>query len=218
MQFHKLVLSAILTIATAVGLPASTYAAPQYNRIAQEIGLKIARSQADQFQTDQPRLHAEDSAVNQAGQTFFNHPPQLIRAAASQTGEYVSSIYRFTLTIPQDAGQPLKAVTITQVENLETVKFNISNSKAFLGQRLTADSAIPLASVGGDQPSKPGEVTLVFDQSVQPGNTVTVALAVRRNPSRGGIYLFGVTAYPAGENGLGQFLGYGRISFDDNSD
>jgi hypothetical protein len=31
------------------------------------------------------------------------------------------------------------------------------------------------------------------------------------------VYLLGVTAYPDGENGLGQFLGYGRINFDGSS-
>ncbi|MBI4780806.1 MAG: DUF2808 domain-containing protein [Oscillatoriophycideae cyanobacterium NC_groundwater_1537_Pr4_S-0.65um_50_18] len=40
---------------------------------------------------------------------------------------------------------------------------------------------------------------------------------VQSNPRLGGIYLFGVIIYPARENGLGQFLGYGRISLDSNS-
>lgn len=68
------------------------------------------------------------------------------------------------------------------------------------------------ASTGG-QPARPGEVTLVFDQPVQPGSTVTVALAVQQNPSWGGVYEFGVTVYPVGKHGLGQFLGYRRINF-----
>jgi Protein of unknown function (DUF2808) len=29
----------------------------------------------------------------------------------------------------------------------------------------------------------------------------------------GGVYEFGVTAYPTNQDGLGQFLGYGRINF-----
>ncbi len=35
----------------------------------------------------------------------------------------------------------------------------------------------------GGQLAHPGEITRVFDQPVQPGSTVTVALAVQRNPS-----------------------------------
>jgi hypothetical protein len=162
------------------------------------------------------KLTTESISPNQSRQTFFSHPPQLIRAAATQTGVYSPSTYEFTLTIPQNAGQPLKAVTIAQVENLETVKFTISDSKSFLGERLTASSEIRLASIGGSQPTKPGEVTIVFEQPVQPGNTVTVTLAAQQNPSWANDYLFGVTAYPVGENSLGQFLGYGRIDFYGN--
>nr|WP_199755917.1 DUF2808 domain-containing protein [Chroococcidiopsis cubana] len=47
---------------------------------------------------------------------------------------------------------------------------------------------------------------------MSPGTTVTVALRAKRNPS-GGIYLFGVTAFPTGEKSSGQFLGYGRLHF-----
>jgi hypothetical protein len=140
-----------------------------------------------------------------------------MRVAAYQLGKETPSTYEFTLAVPKDAGQPLKAVTIAQATNVETVKFNISSSKAYVGDRLTASSEIHLASVGGEQPANPGEVTIVFDQPVQPGSTVTVALAAQQNPSLGGVYEFGVTAYPAGENGLGQFLGYGRINFYGNS-
>ena len=71
---------------------------------------------------------------------------------------------------------------------------------------------MPLASIGGEQPNKPGEATIAFDPPVSPGTTVTVALRAKRNPS-GGVYLFGVTAFPAGERSWGQFLGYGRLHF-----
>jgi hypothetical protein len=194
MKFPELAISLVLAI--VAGLPSTTYAAP-----------------TDYVVT---KLTTESISPNQSRQTFFSHPPQLIRAAATQTGVYSPSTYEFTLTIPQNAGQPLKAVTIAQVENLETVKFTISDSKSFLGERLTASSEIRLASIGGSQPTKPGEVTIVFEQPVQPGNTVTVTLAAQQNPSWANDYLFGVTAYPVGENSLGQFLGYGRIDFYGN--
>ncbi|MGB3138815.1 MAG: DUF2808 domain-containing protein [Nodosilinea sp.] len=45
--------------------------------------------------------------------------------------------------------------------------------------------------------------------------TVTVTLQTPRNPW-GGVYLFGVTGYPAGDSGVGQPLGYGRIHIYDN--
>jgi hypothetical protein len=194
MKFPELTIRLVLAI--VAGLPSTTHAAAMDHVVT--------------------KLTTESISPNQSRQTFFSHPPQLIRAAATQTGVYSPSTYEFTLTIPQNAGQPLKAVTIAQVENLETVKFTISDSKSFLGERLTASSEIRLASIGGSQPTKPGEVTIVFEQPVQPGNTVTITLAAQQNPSWANDYLFGVTAYPVGENSLGQFLGYGRIDFYGN--
>ncbi|MBW4692072.1 MAG: DUF2808 domain-containing protein [Lyngbya sp. HA4199-MV5] len=220
MQFHKLTINVTLAIAATVGLQATTHAQTRYDVIAKQLGLQTSQSQTIQLEAPvaiQSALPAANSATNQEGQTFFSEPPQLTRVAASQTGAYVPSTYEFTLTVPKNAGQPLKAVTIAQAKNVETVKFDVGSSKAFIGDRLTASSEIQLASVGGEQPANPGEATIVFDQPVQPGNTVTVALQSQRNPSWSGIYEFGVTAYPAGENGLGQFLGYGRINFYGNS-
>ncbi|MBW4445225.1 MAG: DUF2808 domain-containing protein [Plectolyngbya sp. WJT66-NPBG17] len=212
MKFYSLITGATLTIATTVNLQSATYASTEYDFIP-----KQGRQQADALQLSQSKSQAESVTNNQGGQTFFSHPPQLIRSASSQLGGYIPSTYEFTLTVPKDAGQALKAVSIAQDKSPELVKFDISSSRAFFGQRFAGGPEIRLASIGGEQPSKPGEATIVFDQPVQPGSTVTVALAVQRNPIWSGIYLFGVTVYPAGENGLSQFLGYGRISLYGNS-
>lgn len=220
MQFYKLTINVTLAIAATAGLQAATHAETKYDFLAKQLGLQTAQPQAIRLTSQaaiQPKSSAETVSINQEGQTFFSNPPQLIRAAASQTGAYVPSTYEFTLTVPKDAGQPLKAVKVVQAKNVETVKFDVGSSKAFVGDRLTASAEIRLASVGGEQPANSDGVTIVFDQPVQPGSTVTVALAVQKNPSWGGVYEFGVTAYPNGENGLGQFLGYGRINFYGNS-
>lgn len=145
------------------------------------------------------------------GQAFFSHPPRLMRAYTSQSQAYVPSTYEFTLVVPSDAGQALKAVRIAQERNLETVKFDVGRSKAFAGARYASGAEIPLASIGGT--SVPGEATIVFDQPVQPGSTVTVALEAKANPASGGIYEFGVTAFPVGEQSMSQFLGFGRLNF-----
>jgi hypothetical protein len=213
MKIHGLMIRVTLAIATTLSLQSVTHASTKWDDITKQAGQKIA-----QLQPVQSQSQTEDISLNQPGETFFSHSPQLTRAAVASIGAYTPSTYEFTLTVPQDAGQPLKAVKIAQSESPETVRFDISNSKAFLGQRLTASSEIRLASVGDEQPTNPGEATIVFDQPVQPGSTVTIALAVRRNPIWSGVYLFGVTAYPTGENGMGQFLGYGRINFYGNSD
>lgn len=218
MQFQKLSMSITLATlavsaqqhAATANPPSVSHASTRYEVILQQLGLPTTQSQTTHFQSQ------KSISTDQARQTFFSQPLHLVRAAAFPDGAYIPSTYEFTLTIPKDAGQPLKAVTITQATNVETVEFDVTRSKVFNSRR-AAGTEIQLASVGGNQPSNVGEATIVFDQPVLPGNTVTIALAVRRNPIGSGVYQFGVTAYPEGENSLGQFLGYGRINFYGNS-
>ena len=211
MQFQKLSISITLATlavsaqqhAATANPPSVSHASTKNEVILQQLGLPITQSQ-------------KSISTDQARQTFFSQPLHLVRSAASLDGGYLPSTYEFTLTIPKDAGQPLKAVTIMQATNVETVQFDVTQSRVFNSRR-AAGTEIQLASVGGNQPSNAGEATIVFDQPVLPGNTVTIVLAVRRNPIGSGVYQFGVTAYPDGENSLGQFLGYGRINFYGNS-
>jgi len=227
-QFHQftigITLSALVVAtqdASAANPPSASRASTRYEVILQQLGLQTTQPQIILSQTPRPQTPQFQSqksiTTDQVGQSFFSHPPQLVRAAALPSGGSVSSTYEFTLTVPKDAGQPLKAVTIAQATNVETVKFDGINNKAFIGKRFADGPEIQLANIGGEQPANPGEATIVFDQPVQPGNTVTIALPVQKNPDSNGVYLFGVTAYPDGENGLGQFLGYGRINFYGNS-
>lgn len=143
------------------------------------------------------------------GQKAFESGLRLTRAAATFSDRNSSSAkYQFTIEVPDDAGEALRSVKITQKENSDTVVFKADKSKASLGNSLAGDN-IPLAAVGGE--SQPGETTVVFDTPVEPGNTVTISVKPKQNPSVDGVYLFGVTAYPTGENSPGLYLGSGRI-------
>jgi Protein of unknown function (DUF2808) len=217
MKLYKLTLGVMGAIAAVTSLPSATHALINPNVTTKQLEAQATKAEPAEPPATQTEARVSSVVLNQAGQTFFSHPPQLTRVAASQSGAYIPSTYEFTLTLPEDAGQPLQSVTIAQTENPETIRFNLDKSKAFLGQRLTASSEIPLASVTSGAAGNPNDVTIVFDQPVEPGSTVTISLAAQRNLRWGGVYLFGVTAYPAGENGLGQFLGYQRINFYDNS-
>lgn len=149
-----------------------------------------------------------------SGQVAFDHPPRLITTAASfQTRRMPTAVYQFTLNLPEDAGEPLKAVSISQRESTDSVEFQSSKSRAFLGDSFASGPELTLSPVGGSTQSS--EVTVVFDPPVQPGSTVTVAVKPKKNPFTAGIYLFGVTAFPEGEASRGQFLGYGRIHIYD---
>ena len=55
--------------------------------------------------------------------------------------------------------------------------------------------------------------TLQFSPPLPPGQTITLALAPHRNPRHAGVYLFGLQAYPVGENPQPSFIGYARLSF-----
>jgi Protein of unknown function (DUF2808) len=150
------------------------------------------------------------------GQTTFTHSPRLIRAATSHNGAGASSTYQFTLSVPKDAGAPIKAVKVTQQSGSENIMFDVSESLAFNGDSFAGGTEVPLASIGGEESSQSGEITVEFDRPIPPGSTVTVALKVKRNPALDGIYSFGVTAYPPGENSQGLFLGDRDLHFDEN--
>ena len=147
------------------------------------------------------------------GRNAFVRAPRLIRTAASNTSSNTPSTYQFTIEVPEDAGEALKAVTISPKKNADKINFNVSNSKAFIGDSFAGGTDLSLANIGGSQINDSNEVTFVFDEPVQPGNTVTVSLKTSRNPGDGGVYLFGVTAFPEGENSPGLYLGSGRLHF-----
>jgi hypothetical protein len=213
MKLHQRCLSALFVIGAIAGGQSITYAAPIYNdtfpgvrRPAPQPAATLRQQRPDQTQE-----------MYQTGRSFFIHPPQLLRVTASQVGSNLASTYEVSLKVPEDAGQGLKAIKISQSSNLEVINFNVSQSQALVRRQDGADSPLALASVGGPQMAQPGEVTVVFEQPVMPGSMVTVMIPTLANPTFGGVYEFGVTAYPSGDNPLGQFLGLRRINFYGNS-
>jgi len=151
------------------------------------------------------------------GRTFFDKPPRLIRSVATFKSPNTPSEYLFTILLPEDAGEPLQAVSIVQKPNLEWIRFEWSKSRAFLGEGLSGGSSIPLAKVESE-PTNPSEITIFFEEAVAPGNKVTVSIRARSNPSFGGVYHFGVTAFSIGENSPGLYLGSGRLHFTSRSE
>ncbi|MBW4538011.1 MAG: DUF2808 domain-containing protein [Myxacorys chilensis ATA2-1-KO14] len=149
------------------------------------------------------------------GTVFFTSPPRL--EGASTTQNYVRAwvvTYYFTLTIPENSGEPLQRVTIAQDENVDTVRFSIDETKAFEGQRGRLGATLPIQATTSDPKTK--AVTVTFNPPIAAGKTVTIALSPRSNPDYGGVYLFGVTAFPPGEKSHGQFLGFGRLNIYDS--
>lgn len=146
------------------------------------------------------------------GTVYFASPPQLV--GASTTFNWVqawSATYYFTLNLSETAGEPLQKVTIVQDQGTDTIRFNPKRIEAFEGQQGRLGAKIPLGAVAVDRKTR--SVSVSFDPPVAPGRFVTIALYPDYNPLYGGVYLFGVTAFPAGEKSHGQFLGFGRLHF-----
>ncbi len=141
------------------------------------------------------------------GQSYFDHAPRLTGTAASFAEAYTPSNYEFTVRVPEDAGASLQAIKLVQEKNIETLPLNVGQSYASLGD---GGAAVSLAAIGGE--TIPGEATFVFNPPIVPGQTVTVSLKVERNPALGGVYQYGVTAYPSGNSNSGLFLGIGRFN------
>jgi Protein of unknown function (DUF2808) len=157
------------------------------------------------------------SAVRlQDGKVYFVRPPSLVSAATTENRVSDSTAsYFFTLTIPEDAGEPLGRVEIAQRDGSirsRLIQFEAENSRAFIGTRRDRGEEITLGETRYDRQTQ--TLSIAFDPPVLPNTTITLELEPERNPRRDGIYLLGVTAYPAGAESYGQFLGYGRLQFD----
>lgn len=151
-------------------------------------------------------------AVQVNGTVYFEQVPRLVEAITTrnQAGTW-GGMYYFTLDVPNNAGEPLQQVTFAQENGQHHLQFNTDDSRAFEGTRRQRGDELSLGAVTVDSEAR--TVSVQFDPPVPPGKTITVGLRPRRNPRFGGVYLWGVTAFPAGEQVHGQFLGFGRLHF-----
>ncbi|MEB3210224.1 MAG: DUF2808 domain-containing protein [Leptolyngbyaceae bacterium] len=152
------------------------------------------------------------------GKVYFERPPSLVNATATvhRLGA-TNARYYFDLNVPVDAGEPLQRVTIAQEGGnsfVRQVEFDDDEAQAFLGSRRRRGEEVAIASSVWNEDTQ--TVTIEFATPIAPGTDVTIRLEPERNPELTGIYLFGVTAFPAGDNSQGQFLGYGRFGFSSN--
>ncbi|KAM3095978.1 DUF2808 domain-containing protein [Phormidesmis sp. 146-35] len=158
---------------------------------------------------------ASTSAIElKDGRTYFEKPPRLLGIATSQNGTYVwGANYYFTVAVPEDAGEPLQKLEIELEASPGRPFFDASKLEAFEGKRRKPGNKIPVKNVMINAQAQ--VISVTFDPPVKPGKTVTVRVYPVRNPATGGTYLYGVTAFPVGEQPAGQFLGFGRIRIYD---
>lgn len=145
------------------------------------------------------------------GKTYFEQPPSLLGASVTHNSTYFpGAIYSFTLAVPAQAGEPLGSVMIKPEPSADYVRFELAEVEAYEGT--TRRDKVGRAAKAVESDSEPRSITVTFDPPVAPGKSVTIALRSIQNPRYDGVYLYGVTAFPVGEQPYGQFLGFGRIN------
>lgn len=151
------------------------------------------------------------------GTIFFQSSPRLLEAYSTFSDARVwGAKYYFTLHLPENAGEPLEKLVIEQRQGFEKIDFQSEETFAFVGDPNAKQAEIPLTEVAENEATR--EISLTFASPILPGTTFSVALKPRRNPRYGGVYIFGVTAYPAGEQSRGTYLGIARFHFYDDRD
>ncbi len=121
--------------------------------------------------------------------------------------------YYFDLELPDDIGEPLQEVVIQQRSGGDEIKFKPEETEVYLGSHRDKAERIQAIAKTDEATEK---ITVQFNQPIPPGNSITIGLKPRSNPDFGGVYLFGVTAYPRGDKARGMYLGAGRLHFDSN--
>ncbi|MEB3293929.1 MAG: DUF2808 domain-containing protein [Synechococcales bacterium] len=148
------------------------------------------------------------------GKTYFLKPPRLLSSTTSQDGSFIwGASYHFTIRVPEGADEPLHKIVIEQQTGLGRPRFNANDAAAFEGTKAQRGQAVAFTLV--ETSRDPMVLTATFDPPIPPGKTITIRLFPVRNPEVGGVYLYGVTAFPPGEKPHGQFLGFGRIHIYD---
>lgn len=124
--------------------------------------------------------------------------------------------YYFDLELPNDIGEPLKRVVIKQRSGGDDIKFKPEKTRVYLGSHRDRTDPVKAISVVDEATE---EISVEFETPIPPGSKVTIGLKPKQNPDYGGVYLFGVTAFPRGEKARGMYLGAGRFHFfsDGNS-
>lgn len=146
------------------------------------------------------------------GTFFFDKPPRLLDAYTTFNDTHVwGATYYFTVELPENAGEPLQRIVLEQTQGLENIRFRLNKTEAFTGTPRHPQQKLSLAAVTQDEKSQ--TVIVTFDPPVPPGNSITVGLQPVRNPMSSGVYLFGVTVFPRGEESEGLRLGVGRLHF-----
>jgi hypothetical protein len=163
-----------------------------------------------------------DAVQLRDGKTYFVQLPMLLEAVTTLNWVYAhGATYYFEISLPQNMGEPLQKLEIFQVEGGDSIDFFRNETIAYLKSASGDRAVIPskteiFPSTDRDRP----KIVVTFDPPIPASNelknNLVVGLRPIQNPRYEGVYLFGVSASPQGNQPNSQFLGYGRLSFYDS--
>lgn len=155
-------------------------------------------------------IRAQTSPLPGNSTFFTGQPPNLIEAFSPFSDVNTPDVpYFFTINLPEKSVESLGQVTIKQQAGPETIKFNLSQTQAFIGTSNSRGKALTLKSVTQDP--KTGVISVNFQPPISPGTTFTISLMAQNNPSVGDTYLLEVNAFPTGSNPVSIDLGVGNF-------
>ena len=145
------------------------------------------------------------------GTTAFNSPPRLADFVTLDIdANERRPTYYVTVDLLPETGEPLETLTISLIEGRFTrLNYHTDQIKVFEGTRRDRGSNYTVATADFDDDTQ--TLTIRLAEPAAPGQLLTVALELVRNPRWEGVYLYEVTAAPAGENPRFQRVGTGRI-------
>ena len=151
------------------------------------------------------------------GTVAFAHPPRLLNAITTfRSVRARAAKYYFTISLPANSDEPLQKVVINLRRGADQINYYLEKTIATSETASKTKQNIALKDVKFNDETQ--TITIDFAQPIVAGTTFTIGLKPKRNPDWGGTYLFGVTAFPAGEKSQGIYLGAGRLQFDEPND
>ncbi len=146
------------------------------------------------------------------GTTMFDSPPRLVSFVTTRDRTNDSrATYYVTVDLLPEAGESLKTLQVSLIEGrFRRLDYRLDDLEVFQGDRRDRGEAIPIESATYDDATQ--TLTVQLATAAAPGQLVTFALSPNRNPARGGVYLFEVTAAPEGERPVSQRVGTGRLN------
>jgi hypothetical protein len=155
-------------------------------------------------------LPAPSAAEEVQGRSVFLNPPWRVELIAYyNTAWDPQPDYNFIVEVPADAGAPLGGLTIQQTRGSDWwFPYYVERTSAFVGRPRAEGRKLPLKAEFHQQQRR---FEIRFDPPVPPGTTVTTVLKPWSNPDQADVYMFAVTAWPAGPNPTPTPLGYATL-------